>query len=180
MKKAFVKGIVAVVFVFGSMGLTGCGLLNSVYENSTPSEEPDIEDEYVTGAWNDGMFWCGDYRVDLECPQAGHPSGSADSEWSTGYELDDGTDVNVDFFSREGAMEDRISELENQGFAVEEGMLWENPCYFYVDEVEFVTIAFIQADERNYIEVAFQSWEEEIVPFDEITDEFTLTIQSKF
>ena len=77
-------------------------------------------------------------------------------------------------------MEDRISGLENQGFAVEEGMLWENPCYFYVDEVEFVTIAFIQADERNYIEVTFQSWEEEIVPFDEITDEFTLTIQSKF
>ena len=164
----------------GSIGLSGCGLLNNVFENITLSEEADIEDEYVTGAWNDGMFWCGDYRVDLECPQAGHPSGAADSEWSTGYELDDGTDVNVDFFSREGAMEDRISELENQGFTVEEGILWENPCYFYVDKVEFVTIAFIQADERNYIEVTFESWEEEIVPFDEITDEFTLTIQSKF
>lgn len=180
MKKAFIKSMVGMVFLLGSIGLSGCSLLYSVSENITSAEDLDSEDEYATGAWNDGMFWCGDYRVDIECPQAGHPSGAADSEWSTGYELDDGTDVNVDFFSREGSMEDRISELENQGFTVEEGILWENPCYFYVDEVEFVTIAFIKADESNYIEVTFESWEEEIVPFDEITDEFTLTIQSKF
>lgn len=188
MKKACIKVVVAVVLLCGSINLSGCGLLYNTYENVAFTEvgtEVVIEntkpqDEYVTGAWQEGMFWCGDYRVDLECPEAGHPSGSADSEWSTGCKLDDGTSVNVDFFSREGSVETRIAELENEGVTVEEGVLWENPCNFYMDDEKIVTIVFIRADENNYVEIVFESWDGDAVPFEEIPDEFTFTIADKF
>lgn len=87
--------------------------------------------------------------------------------------------MNVDFFAREGALEDRITEAEDEGMTVSEGMLWENPCYFYEDHVELITIALIEVDEGNYVEISFKSWEE-VVPFEEIPDAFTLTIKERF
>ncbi len=120
MKKSFIKNTVAIVLVYGSISMAGCGSLYIGDENIANTEaiaeviggntesvsgSTEPKEEYVTGAWKDGMFWCGDYQVNLECPEAGHPSGAADSEWSTGCKLDDGTSVNVDFFSREGSLE---------------------------------------------------------------------------
>lgn len=195
MKISFIKIIVAVVLIYGSINIVGCGSLYNVYENIAATEAiPEIvgenkesiggstepEDEYVTGAWKDGMFWCGDYRINLECPEAGHPSGSADSEWSTGCKLDDGTSVIVDFFSREGFLEDRIAELENLGVSVEEDVLWENPCHFYHNDEENATIVFIKVDEHNYVEITFGTWEETDILFEDIPDVFKFTITDKF
>ncbi|MBQ7833595.1 MAG: hypothetical protein IJ336_08480 [Lachnospiraceae bacterium] len=180
MKKAFIKVAVATVCLMGAMGLSGCGILYNVYENMTSGgsgSNTNIYDEPVTGAWKEGSFWCGDYIVELVCPEAGHPSGSADSDWSTGCELEDGTNVNVDFYAREGSLADRITEAEDAGMTVSEGMLWENPCYFYEDDVELITIALIEVDEGNYVEISFESWDEEVVPFDEIPDAFTMEVR---
>ena len=188
MKKSFIKIIVAVVLVYGSINIVGCGSLYNAYENTASTEailevvggNTELVDENETGAWNNGMFWCGDYCVNLECPEAGHPSGVVDSEWSTGCKLDDGTSVNVDFFSREGFVEDRIAELENAGMIIEEGVLWENSCHFFRDEEENALIVFIKVDENNYIEITFKTRDETAILFGDIPDVFTLTITDKF
>ncbi len=182
MKKTLLKVAVIAVFLMGAMGLSGCGLLYNVYENMTSGgsgSNTHIYDEPVTGAWKEGSFWCGDYTVNLVCPEAGHPSGSVDSDWSTGCELEDGTDVMVHFYAREGLLEDRIKEAEDAGMTVSEGVLWNNPCYFYEDDVEFDTVTLIEVDENNYVEIIFSTWEK-AVPFEEIPDAFTLTIEERF
>ncbi len=40
MRKAFLKSSIAIVFLLGSMGLTGCNLLGSIIGNMLPSETP--------------------------------------------------------------------------------------------------------------------------------------------
>lgn len=174
MTKTNLKAIILLTLLISSIGLSGCGLLYNTNGNAHS------DDEYVTGAWKEGSFWCGDYQINLVCPEAGHPSGSMDSDWSTGCKLEDGTSVNVDFYSKEGSLEDRIAEIENEGIAVAEGVLWDNPCSFYVDDIELVTVVFMEVDSSNYIQVEFISWESEVVPFEDIPDEFTLEIESGF
>lgn len=184
MNKKLQKIIVAVVILLGNMNLAGCGLLYNAYEEITSTEtktkvvngDSAETDENETGAWNEGMFWCGNYCVNLECPEAGHPSGAANSEWSTGYKLDDGRFVNVDFFSREGSVEERIVELENDGATVKDGVLWDNSCDFYTDTAESVTIVLIKVDDNNYIEIAFEDWDGNAILFEDISEEFTLSI----
>lgn len=171
MKKAFVKGIVVVTFLLGSMGLTGCGLLNDWNDGGNGPQYPETE----TGAWETGTFYYDDYRVDIEGPKVGHPSPG--TEWSTFYELDNDTDVFVDFICIDGLLEDRISELENDGVEVTEGVIWDNDCYFYMDEV---TNAMIKLGEGVYLQVELRTDDGETVEISEISDEFTLTIGSKF
>ncbi len=171
MKKAFIKGIVVVVFLLGSMGLTGCGLLNYWNDGGNGPQYPEAD----TGAWDTGTFYYDDYRIDIEGPEVGHPSPG--TEWSTSYELDNDTDVFVDFICIDGSLEDRISELENEGVEVTEGVIWDNNCYFYMDEV---TNAMIELGEGVYLRVEMRTDDSEVVEISEISDEFTLTIGSKF
>ena len=41
MKKAFIKGSIAIAFLLGSIGLSGCNLLGSMIGNMLPSETPE-------------------------------------------------------------------------------------------------------------------------------------------
>ena len=177
MKKAFIKGIIVLVFLLGGVGLTGCGLMYNIYENmiSNGTGEPEPGDLTETGAWETGTFYYDDYRIDIEGPEVGHPSPG--TEWSTFYELDDDTDVFVDFICIDGSLEDRISELENEGVEVAEGVIWDNDCYFYMDEV---TNAMIELGEDVYLQVELRTDDGEVVEISEISDEFALTIGSKF
>ena len=67
MNKKLQKIIVAVVILLGNMNLAGCGLLYNAYEEITSTEtktkvvngDSAETDENETGAWNEGMFWCG-------------------------------------------------------------------------------------------------------------------------
>lgn len=165
MKKAFLKGIVVMVLLFGSLGLTGCGLLYSLF------------DEPETGTWKKGSICCGVYSVTVEGPYSGAPSYS---DWSTYCKLEDGTKVYVEFYGKEDSLEGRIAEVEAEGITVSEGILWDNSCYFYYDEEEEdgepITIVLFEVWGENYLEVEFSLYEDEILPFEEIPDTFTLTI----
>ena len=168
MKKAFVKGSVVVVFLLGSIGLSGCDLLYSLYDNMMGGD---------TGAWKEGSFVYRGYWIVIEGPNAGCPSGEID--WSTHYDLEDGTKVNVNLTAKEGTLEDRIAE-EAERMTVSEGILWDNSCYFYYDEEddgEPITVALLEVGEENHLEIRFDSYEDEVVLFEEIPDTFALTIK---
>ncbi len=170
MKKEFVRRSVVAVFLLGSIVLTGCRSLYHMNDGRNGPQSPSAE----TGAWESGTFYYGDYRVDIEGPKVGHPSSG--TEWSTYYELDDDTDVFVDFICIDGSLEDRIYELENEDVEVSKGIIWGNDCFFYTDEH---TNAMIELGEDVYLQVELRTDDGEIVEISEISDEFRLTIGSR-
>ena len=141
--------------------------------NDSPIE--DSTEILATGAWESGTTYFNDYRIDITGPQVGHPD--PDSAWATYYVEDDGDDVNVNLLEKEGSLPDRIEELEAEGITVADGVLWENSCYFYVEEY---TNAMIPLGEDCYLQVEFIHEDEKIVEPQQIPDTFTLKIGEKW
>lgn len=149
--------------------LAGC----SPKIQGVPKEDPN--EILATGAWEHGTLYFDDYRIDITGSQVGHPD--PDSDWATYYKEEDGTDVNVNFLEKEGSWQDRIEELEAEGITVTEGILWENNCYFYVEE--YIN-AIIPLGEDCYLQVELIREDDTIVEPEEIPDTFTLKIGEKW
>ena len=148
--------------------ITGCSRTTKGSPKKDPNEIMD------TGAWESGTFYYDDYRIDITGPQVGHPDPY--SAWATYYKEDTGDDVNVNFLEKEGSLQDRIEELEAEQIPVNEGVLWENDCCFYVEEY---TNAMISLGEDCYLQVEFIHEDGKIVEPEEIPDTFTLKIGEK-
>lgn len=142
--------------------------------NKMPLEsDTDIYDKKETGSFKKGGFMYSDYWVALECPYAGHPSGSIDSLWSTYYEDETGESVNVDFFGMEGDLEKYIEELTVGGNEVTKGILWENECYFYTgDSID----ALISLGKNNYLQITFKREDGNVIEISSIPDTFYLKL----
>ena len=163
MKKTFKKCIVVVVFLLGSIGLTGCGLLSSTNE-----------EEIIAVSSNSGTFYHGEYKIYMESSNTiGRP---LDSDWGSYYKTDDDINVDICFYFKDGFIGESISALEDAGKVVEESVLWGNDCYFYTDDV---TTALIELGEDAYLQVDFISEDGVIVEITEIPDEFVLTIGTR-
>lgn len=157
------KKILAYIFIVVlSLSLVGCA------QNESTTEEMD------TSAWEKGTVHYNDYRIDIEGPKVGHPSG--DSLWSTYYEDENEKDVNVDFYGIEGSLEERIEELTAEGKEVLQGKLWGNKCQFYIDNA---TICMIPLGEDAYLQVEFTHEEDSLAELTRVSSEFSLTIEKE-
>ena len=111
--KSILLGLLCCIMI-GSM--VGCGeRSNQIGQVNSEEEEMD------TGAWESGTVYYNDYKIDITGPKVGHPSG--ETLWSTYYE-DDDKNVDVDFYGKEGSLEERIEELTAEGIEVSNGWLW--------------------------------------------------------
>lgn len=136
-----------------------------------------ISEEGEQGSFKKGGFMYSDYWIDLECPNTGHPSGSIDSLWSTYYEDEKGEQVDVDIFGMEGDLGSLIDELAANGFEVSKGVLWDNECYFYIDEI---TVALIPLGNKNYLQIEFEHEDGVVIENSSIPDTFTMKITLAF
>lgn len=163
------KKMAQCVYIIGIfLLLAGC----TSTDNKVVEEE--TYDMPEKGSFLKGTLYYNDYKIDIQGPKTGHPSGEA--LWATYYTESDGTDVTVDIYGRDGSLEDRIKELENEGKEVAEGVLWENKCYFYFDEA---TIAMIPLGENAYLQVELISDDGTIRECTRVPATFTLNIEKK-
>ena len=163
------KKIIMYICLFSIMFFT-----TACTANKMPLEsDTDIYDTKETGSFKKGGFMYSDYWVALECPYAGHPSGSIDSLWSTYYEDETGESVNVDFFGMEGDLENHIEELAVGGNEVTKGILWDNECYFYTgDSID----ALISLGKNNYLQITFKREDGNLIEISSIPDTFYLKL----
>lgn len=161
-------------------GLLSCMMLVSImgcsFSESGGRAEVQVtsEEDMDTGAWEKGTVYYNDYRIDIEGPKVGHPSG--DSLWSTYYEDENEKDVNVDFYGIEGSLKERIEELTAEGKEVSKGWLWGNKCQFYIDNA---TICMIPLGEDAYLQVEFTHDDDSLAELTRVSDGFTLTIEKE-
>ena len=105
--------------------------------NITQEANTEIIEEGEKGSFKKGGFMFSDYWISLECPYSGHPCGDVTGEslWSTYYEDENGERVELDIFGVEGNSDTLIDELAKNGIKVSKDVLWDNECYFYIDDV---------------------------------------------
>lgn len=89
-----------------------------------------------TGAWRKGTIYHGDYQVDFQCPEVGHPGNGADWETHYYYESAD-MDVGVEFYIKDAAIEDIKNELEQELVQVKNGELWGHKVSYFLTYDEF-------------------------------------------
>ena len=162
------KIVISLYLICSALFTTACSTTDIAQKvNTTISEEGE------TGSFKKGGFMYSDYWVALECPYAGHPSGSIDSLWSTYYEDETGEIVNVDFFGMEGDLENHIEELAVGGDKVTKGILWDNECYFYTgDSID----ALISLGKNNYLQITFKREDGNVIEISNIPDTFYLKL----
>ena len=139
----------------------------------TPEVNTTNNDTKETGSFKKGGFMYSDYWVALECPNAGHPSGSIDSLWSTYYKDEAGENVNVNFFGIEGDLDSHIEEVTKGGNEVNEGVLWDNECYFYSGDL---TVALIPLGKHNYFQITFEHEDGKVIESSNIPDSFYMKL----
>lgn len=149
-----------------ALALVGCAQGRVFFEHRN-TDDSDVMD---TGSFKRGTFYQNDYKIDIEFPYDGHPSG--DILWSTYFENEgDGERISVDIYGKEGALEKRVDELVEGGKKVQEGVLWGNSCSYYMDEI---TIAMIPLGEDGYLQVEIDGEFESVNELESVTFLVTL------
>lgn len=164
-KKFVVLFMCLIITTFFITACTSNKITSKVNTNSNNAKE--------TGSFKKGGFMYSDYWVNLECQNAGHPSGSIDSLWSTYYKDENGESVDVDIFGIEGNSDSFIDELTTKGIKVSEGVLWDNECYFYTSDM---TVAIIPLGKNDYLQILFEHEDGLLVEIADIPDTFILEI----
>ena len=142
-------------------------------KNISPEANTGIYEEKENGSFKKGGFMYSDYWIDLECPNTGHPSGSIDSLWSTYYEDQTGEQVDVNIFGMQGDFDSLINELVVSGIEVTKGVLWNNDCYFYIDDM---TVAIIPLGKKDYLQITFGDSDGVVIDSSSIPNTFTMNI----